>query len=1006
MLQENQEALTTNDRPVSATEEVKIDMESPVVANCLENSSQPGALADSGNHSETDQLSSRKSMEPLPLPPEAEAPQANASRPTPPPPSPPGDDEDEEEDNPYDYARVPGRESDVEISDNDSGNEAHQDEDGAARGPPGRYAKVTRHSASKETDYEPMPDLPRPPLPSMRERRDRSATDPVDPMHVGEKKTRSMTVVAESASGMPLPAVPPAKFIEEGEEPEDDMYDCIKDDLKAAIRKSAENQSPQKVYDSVDGENDMYESVTEEMKESVQQQATPALPLSPVPKSQQKANSNSPSPTKRHSGSGFLDSPKTRKAKEAAKRMNSKDASKEGKKKKLDTAPQDGESRSRHFSFIFNRKKTPSVTGKPLSPDTKQETPQEQLPSPGHRPFSSVPLPSIPPTLGPRPAVPIPRPVSYTGHSNDADEDEDEGGMYDSVTQPMSRSVPDSDDTMPKLVSATRGAGGGGANPHLNEPLPDVPEDSGSGSAGGGASVVKHPRLVEMSDPSYDTVVTQRQEELSCDPNYDTVQLPKFSRKPQQQPLPGTTTTTPPYRPSPERDESVSHDEQGYAVVDPNVILRKRVSSLSKSAVKEANDEPGYEKVKKDDLPTGDQSEEPGYESVTKQQREEAEYDSLDQVSGTEPIQPVEPGYASVTRLPDGTAKLEQDESAKEPGYEKARTDTSSNDDQADKQQEPNYDSVTEQNEPEYDSLDQIEKSVQQPVEPGYATVTGHMAAGISTLSTTGDQDDMYSQIDLAKKHKNEETDPQEMLSSTVEEDRITSPAPPIPAQGDLGDISEFEPPPIPEPQFDLLDEEIESPYATVTKPGSDETRKTSEDSPVADESEQVNQSEAVDASTQADSTGSEPTNKERLSEPTAATAESVSERTAEAREEEVVITDTSSAEHEKVNSTPADEGHTESTPSSAKEETPVNTTQENQTEGTSISATTTDISTEKPNSASTKRSSLEESQPLYDSLESTIPSSQPNHTTSEAAKLPSENVYDSLLAVQAKDSS
>ena len=205
LLQVNRKAATDNDRPVSATEEVQIVMESPVVANNnLENSGQAGALADSGSHSETDQLSSRKSMEPLPLPPEAEAaPQANA-RPSPPSPSPPNDDDEDEEDNPYDYARVPGRESDVELSENDSGNEAQQDEDGAARGPPGRYAKVTRHSASKETDYEPMPDLPRPPLPSMRERRERSVTDPVDPKHVGETKSRSMTVIAESASVMPM----------------------------------------------------------------------------------------------------------------------------------------------------------------------------------------------------------------------------------------------------------------------------------------------------------------------------------------------------------------------------------------------------------------------------------------------------------------------------------------------------------------------------------------------------------------------------------------------------------------------------------------------------------------------------------------------------------------------------------------------------------------------------------------------------------------------------------
>ena len=773
-------------RPESGTEEVRLEMESPANHEASDR--------------EVDNRNSRKSLEPLPLPPEAVQ-QAEHH------PSPPSDDDaDEDEDEaPYDYARVGGQEDgDVELSDNDSRDSEEEGEEGKGR--PGRYAKVTRHSY---TDYEPMPDVPRQlPLPGRREKRDRSVTDPVDPGSVKQTKPRSLSTGTESASALPLPAVPPLKLNEEEEEEvEDDMYDSIKDDVKMALRKAtSKNPAQQKVYEAVDEENDMYECVSEEVKESVHQ-LMPALPTSPVPKTQQKVPSNSPSPVKQPSSP--LDKQKKPSKKPSSKEA-AKEAKKEGKKRRLEvqaSAPVDGEGKGRHFSFIFSRKKSSSVYKS--QPDSKQEmkayNSQEHLSSPVHKPFSSVPLPSIPPPSGPPPAVPVSYPVSVPGD----DDDEDEGGMYDSVKRPVVHeqqlsSSPRKTAFTPEeaklrsssLPLSARGAGASLFNPHLNEPLPDVPEDSGSGS--GGASVVRHPRQIEMCDPNYDTVeVTRRQDPPEViDPNYDTVQLPQRSR--QQQPASVRTsnvrtasgTSSPPA--TADLDESVEHDEEGYAVVDPKVVLKKRESSLSVVAAQESMEEPGYEKVKKMKPAMDDAAplqEEPGYDSVKKPEEDEEEggdYDSLQPLGGEESPQQKEPGYATITKPAKSAASIEMPSLALQ------------------KQEEPGYDRVRqpgEQNEP---------VAAEHPSEK---------------------KDEMYSRVDLAKKQKTagaREGELDSLTTATEEQERTSSPAspaPPVPVQGDLGDLSEFQPPPIPEPQYDLSDEasnDTEPPDSTV-KPGGEE---------------------------------------------------------------------------------------------------------------------------------------------------------------------------------------
>ena len=79
--------------------------------------------------------------------------------------------------------------------------------------------------------------------------------------------------------------------------------------------------------------------------------------------------------------------------------------------------------------------------------------------------------------------------------------------------------------------------------------------------------------------------------------------------------------------------------------------------------------------------------------------------------------------------------------------------------------------------------------------------------------------DNMYSQVDLDKKYKlrSDSDRPLSTPSSDPSSSACVSPAPPIPTQGDLGDLSEFEPPPIPVPQVDLADEVNKEPNETPT---------------------------------------------------------------------------------------------------------------------------------------------------------------------------------------------
>ena len=122
----------------------------------------------------------------------------------------------------------------------------------------------------------------------------------------------------------------------------------------------------------------------------------------------------------------------------------------------------------------------------------------------------------------------------------------------------------------------------------------------------------------------------------------------------------------------------------------------------------------------------------------------------------------------------------------------------------------------------------------QEQEEPGYDRVRqpGEQNEPVAAEHPS-EKDEMYSRVDLAKKQKKttgaHKGELDSLTTSTEEQEQTsspTSPAPPVPVQVDLGDLSEFQPPPIPEPQYDLSDEaanDTEPPYSTVKPEGEEE---------------------------------------------------------------------------------------------------------------------------------------------------------------------------------------
>ena len=463
--------------------------------------------------------------------------------------------EDEEEEDPYDYAKF-----------DDSINRDVVDSPPSSKSPPpGGYAVVTRHSdnspARGTTNYSEVRQVG-------GASRGRSSTDPVElpppppPLHSGISRTYT-----EGGAQPPLP-LPPRNFnVKHGgndDEDKDGMYDSI-ENLK----------KPQKLYDSLDKEddNEMYESVPEDIKEEILSSSAPSR----NPRYHDNAPSpSSPSPTKvpRIVAVGTPDSPKSKSRKGRQRPESTSDEAEKG-----------GHNRLSFFNRIRSSSTSATVGGGGGGGGGGK---REVRKGPGEG-GSHLDLPH-PPSLPPLPPQP-----------NQLDDEDDEDDTYDSVrptlTSPKSATLPATKSTS---IFSSR----------VKEPLPEVPEDSGSGSA---AIVVERERIRDKGDPDYDTVRKEEEEEgEKGEPDYDTVKR-------------SGTHNYAKVTSHGDGGGPVSHDSEGYARVDPQIVERKRAFSQSKMKEEEGEEEgeeeeeDPYDRVK--DL-------EPGYTSVKELLSNEATSDT------------------------------------------------------------------------------------------------------------------------------------------------------------------------------------------------------------------------------------------------------------------------------------------------------------------------------------------------------------------------------------------
>ena len=630
---------------------------------------------------------SARSFDPLPEIPKLEtAEEAQGQRSSPPRGAAGGggvDDEDDEAG--YAYARVGGAPV-VRMDEADSDKEDKANDDGGQKSELPPYGKVSHHvtkpKVTETEEYAEVKEVFRGPAARV-DRRERSATDPVDPTEAaqdGIREKRSLT----HTQMMPLPAVPkPAAGADDN-----DMYDSIPEDMRdkpkvplpqvQAATPPTKPRPKERLYESMDDmDEDTYESVPDNLKtESPLLLSSSSPPRSPSKSSTLPSSTSPPLPP-----TSPIPKPQP------------KEPEKKAVEKTLSASQAEGDGK-RRFSF-FGRKKTASVStggGKKKEKEKEKEKEKHSDSKDHHVPHQPLPdVPAMSPVMSP-PLPPIP---STT--------EDDYDTMYDTpqldfMSDPLRGSPgpgpvsPGAMDVKAKsqsLPSSARSAGGAFFHgPRPNIPLPRVPEDSGQGvvirervleSPVKGVDEEKPYDSVKMpvgfdKEKPYDSVNVVDELEDINEPNYDTVDKeeifkavagadgmdiePGYDRVKQleEQRNEGTGERGKAPTPQPTDDEGGAgkrhsntsrglspegdtrgtlpeHDEEGYACVPEDFRMRKRALSASKGVPSQ--------KVVKPDTPEPDKSIAEGEETT----------------SPAEPVEPSEP-YATVDIIAKKQSKM------------------------------------------------------------------------------------------------------------------------------------------------------------------------------------------------------------------------------------------------------------------------------------------------------------------------------------------------------------
>ena len=651
-------------------------------------------------------------------------------------------------------------------------NREGRDNKGKAAGLP--YGKVTRHMVpvSKKSGYSEVLTS----SPMLPPGRPRAVTEPIDPAsHVSDchnqlgvgKGLRDERAFTESATHLPLPQIPNFDVSE-------DTYDSIPEELRdsAASATGASNggarpvsgtgaaakPTRESVYESVEVENeelkvegedeDMYESVPEDVKQMTQSlnspdTLSPSSPFPPTPRS----------PAITHTASETLGvtltppaSPSVKEKEEEVKKKSSKDHP--AKETKSD--------QKKHKHLSKAKSDTGEARGRSLSSFFSRKkagsvaagnnAPSSPKPKRSHH----EPLPKVPTTgsvsspthLLPPSPPPMPAPPPP---DDDEEEEYPSDGAYDmiDIINPGGAAMlKNSGNNTAKAKSASLPSSMRAHGASVLHAMDHGPlPDLPEESAGG---LVARERITEVMDPEYDTVVLGQ---IRNDPSYDSVEA-SHGGEPDAMPKLEPAEPLGPPAPAAAGAEAATQANR-YARVSSHAPVDSAVHPPDLTAAAPEHDELGYAVI-------------PAHMKMRKRAQSDAT---------------MRKGEESKKPRPK-SAEIE------DPGYDRIKNSS---------------DAKTETGEAE----DTQESDSMPPMEPEYESVTEAMGEKTNEEASADKKETPYASVDMAAKRRSQMLKQQSAAGS---QDREPSPnPPPLPQQGDLGDLSEFQQPPVPvQPQAAL----------------------------------------------------------------------------------------------------------------------------------------------------------------------------------------------------------
>ena len=628
------------------------------------------------------------------------------------------------------------------------------------------YGKVTRHMIpeSKHGSYSEVRPMSSPILPPGRPR---AVTEPIEPSNAGHvPAVRDDRAFTESAAHLPLPQIPNVEV-------SDETYDQIPEDLRenvvpaagsgggsASVAKSKGAPIRESLYEEVtddmkvEGEEDTYESVPEDIRQS---SAVPPSPTTLSPSTPNPPPPRSPSLTFRSTEAATPPSPQAPLAK-------SKDAKDEddGKKKGKEHAKSE---QKKHKALSKAKSDTGTESrGRSLSSFFSRKKGGSVVggnapASPKHKKEKDQqePLPKVP-TEGsmasPSHHLLPPSPPPMPAPLPPDEEEEDD--------------PPDSAYDMIDVINPRGSALLKAANAKKSASLPASMRTAGASvfhpvdhgplpdvPEESGGVVVSRQRVKEAMDPEYDTVVLGQ---VTDDPNYDSVQIAREDAMPKLEPA----------------DPNEAEGEQDRGATPTNKYAK--VTSHTGGAVS------------------------PDHSALP------PEHDDLGYA--------VIPAYLKMRKRAQSDAMKKKEEVTP---MKKLRSKS---------MDDPEYDTVVNPSQAaiEEASGTDLPSSPSPPMEPEYESVTDEMREKVEAAA--GEEiETPYASVDMAAKRRSQmlkqlsggayagDLDAENMFA------RSTSPnPPPLPQQGDLGDLSEFDQPPIPAQLEDSLQliEPSDPPYSRI----------------------------------------------------------------------------------------------------------------------------------------------------------------------------------------------